>query len=91
IPVRYEVAEDEGFRDIVRTGELNAHPEAAHSIHIELTGLRPGRPYHYRFHALGATSPVGRTATVPDRTDRLRLALTSCQHWELGWFGAYRD
>jgi len=91
IPVRYEVAEDEGFRNIVRTGALNAHPEAAHSIHLELTGLRPGRPYHYRFHALGATSPVGRTATVPDRTNRLRLALTSCQHWELGWFGAYRD
>lgn len=91
IPVRYEVAEDEGFHQIVRTGETRAHPEAAHSVHLELTGLRPGRSYHYRFHALGATSPVGRTATVPDRADRLRLALTSCQHWELGWFGAYRD
>jgi alkaline phosphatase D len=91
IPIHYEVAEDEAFRHIVRSGEIQAHPEAAHSIHLELTGLRPGRSYHYRFHALGATSPVGRTATVPDRTDRLRLALTSCQHWELGWFGAYRD
>ncbi|WP_311271173.1 alkaline phosphatase D family protein [Sphingobium sp. WCS2017Hpa-17] len=91
IPVRYEIAEDEGFRDIVRSGDMEAHPEAAHSIHLELTGLRPGRSYHYRFHALSATSPVGRTATVPDRADRLRLALTSCQHWELGWFGAYRD
>lgn len=91
IPVRYEVADDEGFRHIIRRGEIQAHPEAAHSIHLELSGLRPGRSYHYRFHALGATSPVGRTATVPDRTDRLRLALTSCQHWELGWFGAYRD
>jgi alkaline phosphatase D len=91
IPVRYEIAEDEGFRDIIRTGEILAHPEAAHSIHLELTGLRPGRSYHYRFHALGASSPIGRTATVPDRSGRLRLALTSCQHWELGWFGAYRD
>ncbi|MEK7456380.1 MAG: alkaline phosphatase D family protein [Pseudomonadota bacterium] len=91
IPVRYEVAEDDGFRHIVRTGEVRADPQAAHSVHLELAGLRPGRAYHYRFHALGATSPVGRTATVPDRADRLRLALTSCQHWELGWFGAYRD
>lgn len=91
IPVRYEVAEDEGFHDIVRTGEVRADPQAAHSVHLELAGLRPGRAYHYRFHALGATSQVGRTATVPDRADRLRLALTSCQHWELGWFGAYRD
>lgn len=91
ITVRYEVAEDDGFRNIVRTGEVRADPQAAHSVHLELAGLRPGRAYHYRFHALGATSPVGRTTTVPDRTDRLRLALTSCQHWELGWFGAYRD
>jgi alkaline phosphatase D len=91
ISVRYEVAEDEGFHRIVRSGEARANPEAAHSIHVELGGLRPGRPYHYRFHALGATSPVGRTATVPERADRLRMALTSCQHWELGWFSAYRD
>jgi alkaline phosphatase D len=91
IPVRYEVAEDHGFRHIVRSGEVSADPQTAHSIHLELRGLRPGRPYHYRFHALGASSPVGRTATVPAQADRLRLALTSCQHWELGWFGAYRD
>lgn len=91
IPVRYEVAEDDGFHHIIRTGEVRADPQAAHSIHLELAGLQAGRAYHYRFHALGATSPVGHTATVPDRADRLRLALTSCQHWELGWFGAYRD
>jgi alkaline phosphatase D len=91
VAVRFEVAEDENFRRIVRTGAEIAHPEAAHSIHVELGGLRPGHTYWYRFHALGSTSPVGRTKTVPINADRLRLAMTSCQHWELGWFGAYRD
>ncbi|WP_313441377.1 alkaline phosphatase D family protein [Novosphingobium sp.] len=91
VAVRFEVAEDEAFHRIVRTGIEIARPEAAHSVHVELGGLRDGRTYWYRFHALGATSPVGRTKTVPVNADRLRLAMTSCQHWELGWFGAYRD
>lgn len=90
-PVRFEIALDAGFRRIVRTGVEIATPQAAHSVHVELHGLRQGCTYWYRFHALGATSPVGRTKTVPVDADRLRLALTSCQHWELGWFGAYRD
>ncbi|MEG8038660.1 alkaline phosphatase D family protein [Sphingomonas sp. LR60] len=91
IVVRYEIAEDEGFRRIVRAGRGVAHPERAHAVHVEITGLPSGRRYFYRFHALGATSPVGRALTVPLRADRLRLAVSSCQHWEQAQFGAYRD
>ncbi|WP_158266237.1 alkaline phosphatase D family protein [Allosphingosinicella deserti] len=91
VPVRFEIAADPAFRTIVRKGSITAHPEHAHSVHVELAGLTPGRPYWYRFHALGATSAVGRTATVPRTADRLRLAVTSCQHWEQARFGAYRD
>lgn len=91
LPVAYEVAEDEGFRRVVRAGRVPATPALAHSVHIEIHGLRPGRPYWYRFHAAGAVSPTGRAATVPARADRARIALTSCQHYEAGWFAAYRD
>ena len=91
ISVGFEVAHDSQFRRIVRKGEQVAHPAAGHSVHVELAGLDPDRRYWYRFHALGAVSPTGRTATAPLRADRFRLALTSCQHWELGWFSAYRD
>lgn len=89
--VRYEVASDPGFLDVLRHGTIIAHPEHAHSIHLELFGLRPGRSYWYRFHALGATSATGRATTVPVSSERLRLAITSCQHWEQARFGAYRD
>jgi alkaline phosphatase D len=89
--VRFEISADPAFRRIVRTGMGAAHPQRAHAVHVEVTGLAAGRPYWYRFHALGATSPVGRAATVPHLADRLRLAVTSCQHWEQAHFGAYRD
>ncbi|MDR6625605.1 alkaline phosphatase D family protein [Caulobacter segnis] len=91
VPVAYEVAEDEAFRRIVRRGRRAATPTLGHSVHVELSGLRPGRPYWYRFHALGAVSPVGRTATAPEHAERARIAVSSCQHFELGWFSAYRD
>lgn len=89
--VGWEVAEDEGFRRIVRTGRSIAADGRAHAVHVELGGLRAGRTYHYRFHVGGAVSRTGRTATVGIAPERLRLALTSCQHWEQGWFSAYRD
>ncbi len=91
VHVRFEIAEDQQFRRVVRSGMHWTSHQRAHSVHIEVEGLDAGRRYWYRFHGLGATSPVGRTATVPIQTARFRLALSSCQHWEQGWFGAYRD
>ncbi|GGE71702.1 alkaline phosphatase D family protein [Sphingomonas prati] len=91
VVVQYEIATDPQFRTIVRRGRGGAHPERAHAVHVEIADLPAGRPYWYRFHALGATSPTGRAVTAPKVADRLRLAVTSCQHWEQAWFGAYRD
>ena len=93
IPVRWEVAADAAMRRIVARGVARADDVFAHSVHVEVAGLRPGRPYWYRFEALGERSPVGRAITTPapgQATDRLRMAFASCSHWELGWFSAYR-
>jgi len=90
--VRYEVAEDEGFRKIVRRGAVEATPELAHSAHPEIRGLRPGREYFYRFKAGPELSPVGRTKTAPApnaRLDRLAIAFASCQNYPSGYYTAY--
>lgn len=89
--VAYEIAEDAAFRQIVRRGEALAAMGRGGAVHLVVKGLRPGRPYFYRFHFAGVASPVGRTVTVPRDPTRLKIALTSCQHWEQGWFTAYRD
>ena len=36
-----------------------------HSVHVEAAGLRPDRWYWFRFKSGDATSPVGRTRTLP--------------------------
>jgi len=92
VAVWWEVAEDEGFKTIVRSGTTVASPQWGHSVHLEVEGLRPDRWYWYRFKAAGQISPTGRTRTLPPGgavPDRLRFAFASCQHYENGLFTAY--
>lgn len=94
VAVDWQVAEDEAFARIVARGTEQAVPALAHSVHAEVRGLRPGRPYWYRFRAGAAQSPIGRTRTAPAATgtpQRLRFAFASCQQYEQGYFAAYRD
>jgi alkaline phosphatase D len=92
VPVRWEVFRDEALRTIVASGETRADAAWAHSVHLEVQGLEPGRWYWYRFSAGDALSAVGRTRTAPAASDAaaLRFAFGSCQQYEQGYFGAYR-
>jgi alkaline phosphatase D len=93
VTVTWEVGADDGFRRIVRQGRVTATAEWAHSVHVEVDDLDANRVYWYRFHAGDATSAVGRTKTLPRRgadINRLRFAFASCQHYEAGYFTAYR-
>jgi len=91
-PVAWEIAEDERLQRVVARGTALAEPRWAHSIHVDVEGLRPGRPYWYRFILGGAASPVGRTRTAPDPATAtgLRFVIASCQQYEQGYFAAWR-
>ncbi|TPG15807.1 alkaline phosphatase [Sphingomonas koreensis] len=89
--VRWEISATERFAPI-RSGFARAEPDWGHSVHVDVTGLTPDRPYWYRFIAAGQVSPIGRTRTAPAAgamVDRLRIAFGSCQNWEAGLYGAY--
>ena len=98
ISVRWELAEDDRFSRLLRSGEVHAVPEHAHSVHVEVKSLPADRRFFYRFimgkGAASVASPVGRTRTAPAldaAVGRLRLALASCQHYEQGSYVAHRD
>lgn len=90
--VSWEVANDDSFRNVVKTGRATAAMELGHSIHVDVDGLSPDRWYFYRFMVSDATSPVGRLRTAPatGAATPLRFAVASCQHYEFGHFTAYR-
>lgn len=92
VDVEWEVAADERFARIEGRGVAIAVPERAHSVHVELAGLRPGADYFYRFRAAGYLSPAGRTRTAPDAGSLtpLTMCVASCSNYEQGWFTGYR-
>jgi alkaline phosphatase D len=93
ITVQWEVAHDARFQRRVQSGQTTALAVLGHAVHVEVQGLEPDRWYHYRFQVGGAMSQVGRTRTFPlpgTEVARLRLAYASCQHWEHGYYSAYR-
>jgi alkaline phosphatase D len=94
VDVRWEVALDDEFSKVVRTGVFTAEAGTAHSLHVDADGLEPATEYRYRFSVGEWISPVGRTRTAPEpgaTPDRLRFGVGSCQNWESGYYNAHRD
>ncbi len=92
--VYWEVSETENMNRIVQEGSAIAHPELGHSVHVELRGLRAGRQYWYRFRFGDYVSRIGRgitTPTIANSLQEFKFAYVSCQHYERGYYPAYRD
>jgi alkaline phosphatase D len=92
--VKWRVANDPKMRHVVRQGLAVAWPALAHSVHVDVGGLEPGRWYFYQFSVGSMESSVGRTRTLPrrqDHVDALRFAFVSCQDWQSGLYSAYRN
>ncbi len=94
VAVRWEVAEDDSFRNVVASGTAVATSPLGHSVHVVPMGLKPDHWYWYRFLAGDASSATGRTRTLPApgaMPSQLRFAFASCQHYEQGLFTAYEQ
>ncbi|WP_246050823.1 alkaline phosphatase D family protein [Nocardioides guangzhouensis] len=91
--VSWQVATNERFADVVRAGAFTADPSAAHSVHVEVGGLRPGREYFYRFRTGQHLSRAGRALTTPAHgadVAALTMGVVSCSNFPAGYFTAYR-
>lgn len=93
VEVAYEIASDTQMRTVVRQGMVTADSDLAFSVHLEISGLQPARPYWYRFRSGDAVSRIGRAVTAPELgspVDALRFGFVSCSNYEAGYFSAYR-
>lgn len=79
--------------EALATGEVLATAAADHTAKVEVTGLSAGQTYFYGFTTKdGAQSPVGQFRTLPvGTTDKVVIALASCQLYPGGFFNAYDD
>jgi alkaline phosphatase D len=91
VDVRWEVASDSAFADIVQDGTATAQAAHAHALHVVVEGLEAGADHHYRFTLGSYTSPAGRTRTLPEGSPTaFGLAVVNCQWFETGAYAAYR-
>ncbi|MFJ2716232.1 alkaline phosphatase D family protein [Streptomyces sp. NPDC087437] len=91
--VRWAVAGDKGFTDVVAEGSTTATAASDHTVKADVRGLRPATDYWFRFSAGGTDSPIARTRTAPAAdaaVAHLRFGVVSCANWEAGHFAAYR-
>jgi len=90
--VAWEIADDERFTRIVRSGTEVVDASTAHSLHLRVDGLSPSRWYWYRFATAGARSEPARTRTAPapDREEPFSFAIASCQRFDDGHYAAWR-
>ncbi len=90
--VRWEVAADADFVDVVARGHTRTGPERDHTVKVTAGGLRASTAYYYRFTSRGKVSQTGRTRTAPaheEEVARLRFGVVSCANWAVGHFAPY--
>src|SRR6476661_4096694 len=82
--LNWQVATDDRFADVVKAGAVAAQPGWAHAVHVEVTGLLPGREYFYRFRLGKHLSTAGRAVTAPSALEMpsaLAMAFVSCSNF----------
>lgn len=87
--LQWQVATDTAFAQVVRRGTVRTEAARDFTAKVDVTGLRPGRDYVYRFMSGGDASPVGRFRTLPEQADDVVLAVVSCALHPGGLFNAY--
>jgi len=93
VSVRWQVARDSRFRDVVSQGSFATGPARDHTVKLDAGRLRRGSTYFCRFLYKGVSSPLGRTRTAPAHhasPRNLRFGVVSCANLQAGYFSAYR-
>jgi len=73
-----------------KRGQGVTGPDRDFTVKVDVVNLDPGRAYSFQFEAGGVTSPMGRTATLPEGPTRdAVLAVCTCALYPNGYFNAY--
>jgi alkaline phosphatase D len=91
VALRYQVANDVAFSQIVSEGDVTATVATGFTAKVDASGLKAGTAYFYRFSQGASHSPVGRTRTLPQTADSLKLAVMSCTNFPAGFFNVYAE
>lgn len=87
--VKWEISSKEDFSHVVNSGSESAKEENDYCVKIVANQLKPGTYYYYRFIHEGNSSTVGRTKTLPENTDRIKIGVINCAKYTGGYYHAF--
>jgi len=87
----WQVAADNAFATVVRTGRVQTTEASFFTAKVDVTGLTAGTSYFYRFvDDAGVISTVGTTRTLPaSNVASVKFAVFSCTLYSEGFFNVY--
>ncbi|MYZ53436.1 alkaline phosphatase D family protein [Malikia spinosa] len=92
VDLNWEVASDNGFADIVKSGTVTATAATGFTAKVDASGLTANTEYFYRFRQGQHASAVGRARTLPTGSvSEVRLAVLSCANYPAGFFNVYAE
>lgn len=92
ITLSYEVATDEKFTKIVRSGDANTNKDRDFTLKVDVQKLSANTKYFYRFKVGDTTSSIGKTKTLPlGDVSQVKMAVFSCANYTNGYFNAYME
>ncbi len=89
VDVAWAIATDTLFRNVVQNGRVRTGSNRDFTVKIDVQELQSGTVYYYVFTAYGRSSLIGRTRTLAESTDHVRIAVVSCSNYPAGYFNAY--
>ena len=87
--VKWEVSSNDDFSDIISSGSESAKEENDYCVKVITDQLKPGTHYYYRFIHEGSYSTIGRTKTLPENTDRIKIGVINCAKYTGGYYHAF--
>jgi len=91
IKATWEVATDDSFASIVSSGTYTTTSEEDYTVKVDASGLIAGTKYYYRFRIGDQTSITGTTQTLPNDTNKVKMAAFSCANYPAGYFNVYAE
>lgn len=89
--LNYEIARDANCSTIDLTGKVQARKAEDFCAKVVIEGLQPGTTYYYRFFDGSTYSPIGKTQTLPNQTDHIRIGVVNCAKYTGGYYHAYEE
>ena len=95
LTVYWQISNNKKFQKksgYLRTGKTSTNKNKDYTVKVDVSDLKPGQTYYYRFFIGNTFSPIGRTKTLSNGyLEHARLAVVSCSNFPFGFFNVYEE